>query len=75
MVSDPHHAPPTPPDMRVRIRRFAELRLASKSRDTKLIEVRRGQGEVKGCVTSHAPPVASKTGGHCGDVARHTPSP
>ena len=27
MVSDPHHSPPTPPDMRVRIRRFNELKV------------------------------------------------
>jgi hypothetical protein len=68
--------PPTPPDMRVRIRRFGELRLAlDEARHSELIEVRRGQGKMQGCVASDPPPVAGKSSRHRGDVLRHPTPP
>lgn len=62
------YAPPTPPDVRVRIRRFGELRLGdSKSGDAELIKVRRGQRSMESRMACHPPPVARKPGRHRGD--------
>ena len=41
------YSPPTPPDMRVRIRRFGRLRLAGQSRYSHAVEERSGQGDVE----------------------------
>jgi hypothetical protein len=45
-AGSPRRTPPTPPDVRVRIRRFGELRLRGKPWDAEVVEVARGQGDV-----------------------------
>jgi hypothetical protein len=53
--------PPTPPDVRVRIRRFGELRLArSEWRDAKAVEIGRGKSRMQGGMASYSPPVAGE---------------
>src|SRR5262249_42881383 len=59
--------PPTPPDVRVRIRRFGELRSRGKPRQAEVVEVARGQGDVdlQARVSPPAPGVASNLVGFC----------
>ena len=58
----PDYAPPTPPDVRVRIRRFRRLRLTGQPRQSQAVEVRDRQGEVKGSMVGGLPPAASMGG-------------
>src|SRR3990170_4815625 len=69
----PRRSPPTPPDMRVRIRRFGWLRLASKSRDAHPVVVARGQGGVKRPVGRDPPPASGLGGGRTRDAIGDAP--
>lgn len=69
----PCYAPPTPPDERVRIRRFGRLRSTSQPRQPQPVEVGGRQREVKSGVVGGPPPAARVGRGFLGDDRGDTP--
>ncbi len=67
--------PPTPPDMRVRIRRFGWLgnRRHSQSRNPKRVEVSIGQRDAERGRVRQTPGSMSATGRFSGQISAHTP--
>ena len=70
----PSCSPPTPPDVRVRIRRFGKLRLAGKPRDSYPVEVGVGQSRVEPDVSGRPPPASAVGSDFRGCALRETPS-
>src|SRR6266511_1176404 len=69
----PRRSPPTPPDVRVRIRRFERLRLAGKPWDSLPVVVARGQRDLERRAARRPPPVSGEAGGHRGGVLGYSP--